>query len=149
MYFKLSNVIIDKNKLYDCFIKTLDELIKRLDFYFNFTDCLFLNYRLQSIKNELCITNVLGHLLFCNRSPNSNEVQCRLCSRLYVMDANDFVSLIKYHFSLIFSNNIIFSNEVGLLFVKSRRMRFSLDVLYLSEIHFQLVDSKQNCCMIF
>ena len=65
------------------------------------------------------------------------------------MDANDFVSSIKYHFSLIFSSNKMFSNEVELFFVKSRRTRFSLDVLYLSETYFQLVDSKQNRRMIY
>ena len=80
MYHEFSNVIINKNKLYDCFIKRFDELIERPDFYFNFTNCFFLDYCLQSLKNEFCITNVLGHLLFSNRFPNYNESQCRLCS---------------------------------------------------------------------
>ena len=44
MYPELSNVIIDKNQLYDYFIKRFDELIERLNFYFNLTNCLFLNY---------------------------------------------------------------------------------------------------------
>ena len=65
------------------------------------------------------------------------------------MDVNDFVSTIKYHFSLICSNNKIFSNKVELLLVKLRRIKFSFDVLYSAETHFQLVDSKQNRCMIF
>ena len=121
MYPELSNVIIDNNKLYDCFIKRFDELIERRNFYFNLTNCLFLNYCLQSLKYVFCIINVLGHLLFCNRSPNSNEGQCRLCSRLYVMDANDFVSSIKYHFCLIFSNNKIFNNEVELLLLNQEK----------------------------
>ena len=82
MYYEHSNVIIDKNELYDCFIKKSDELIERLDFYFNLTNCLFLNYRLQSWKNEFTFT-LLVHLLFCNRSPNSNEVQSRLCSQFF------------------------------------------------------------------
>ena len=56
--------------------------------------------------------------------------------------------MIKYHSSLIFTNNKIFSNEVE-LFVNLRRTTFSLDFLYSSETHFQLVDSKQKCCMIF
>ena len=58
MYRELSNTIIDKSKLYDCFIKRFDELIEKLDFNFNFSDLLFLNYCLQSLKNEFCITNV-------------------------------------------------------------------------------------------
>ena len=121
MYLELSNVIIDNNQLYDCFIKRFDELIERRNFYFNLTNCLFLNYCLQSLKYVFCIINVLGHLLFCNRSPNSNEGQCRLCSQLYVMDANDFVSSIKYHFCLIFSNNKIFNNEVELLLLNQEK----------------------------
>ena len=125
------------------------ESIERVDFRSNFTDFSFLNYRLQSLKNEFCITNFLYHLLFCNRSPNSNEGQYRLCSQLYVKDAHDFVSSIKHHFSPIFSNNKIFSNEIELLFVKSRNMRFNLDVMYSFDSHFQLVVSKQNCCMNF
>ena len=78
-----------------------------------------------------------------------NEGQCRLCSQLYVKDAHDFVSSIKYHFSPIFSNNKIFSKEIELLFVKSRNMRFNLDVLYSFDTHFQLVVSKHNYCMNF
>ena len=86
---------------------------------------------------------VLCHLLFCCRS-HSSEGQCRLCSCLFVENANDFVSSIKYHFSLIFSNNTIFNDEIELLFVQSRKTRFNLDVLYSSKPHFELVDSKQN-----
>ena len=130
-------------------MKRFDELIHKPTFYFDFNDTLFLNYRLKFLKNEFCITNVLCHLLFWQRPPNSNEGQWRLCSRVYAKDASDFVSSIKYHFSLIFSNNKIFSNEIELLFVKARRMRFNSKVLYSSETHFQLVNSKQNRCMYF
>ena len=62
--------------------------------------------------------------------------QCRLCSRLYVKNENDFVSSIKYHFTLIFTNNKILGKEVELLFVNSRRMRFSLDVPYCLKLVF-------------
>ena len=68
---------------------------------------------------------------------------------MFIENANDFVSSIKYHFSLIFSNNKIFSNEIELLFVQSRKTRFNLDVLDSPETHFKLVDSKQNRCMNF
>ena len=139
---ELSNTVIVK-------VKIFDELIERLNFYFKFNDKLFSNYRLQSLKNEFSITNVLSHLLFCCRSPNSNEGQCSSCSRLYVKDADDFISSIKYPFSLIFSNDKIFSNEIKLLFVKSRKMKFDLDILYSSETHFQLLDFKQNRCISF
>ena len=148
-YCEVTSTIIDKIRLYDCFTKRFKELIERVNFNFNFTDPLFLNYGLQFFKNELCVTNVLAHLLFCCRSPNSNESQCRFCSRLYVKNANNFVSSIKYHFPLIFTNDKNFNNEIVLLFAKSRRTRFNLDVLYSSNSHFQLVHSKQNCCMYF
>ena len=139
---ELSNTVIVK-------VKIFDELIERLNFYFKFNDKLFSNYRLQSLKYEFSITNVLSHLLFCCRSPNSNEGQWSSCSRLYAKDADDFISSIKYPFSLIFSNDKIFSNEIKLLFVKSRKMKFDLDTLYSFETHFQLLDSKQNRCMCF
>ena len=113
-YIKLSNSITDKNELYDCFMKNFDKFIKKLSFYFNFSDCFYLNYRLQSLKNEFCITNVLCHLLFCCRSPNSGS-QRRLCSHLFVENANDFVSSMKYHFSLIFFNNKVFRKEMNLV----------------------------------
>ena len=99
----------------------------------------------QSLKNEFCITNVLCHLLFCSRSPSSRS-QCRQCSPLFIEKADDFVSSIKYHFSLIFKNNV-FCKQIESLFVQSRKLRFNSDVLYLSESHFRLVNSKQNCCM--
>ena len=68
---------------------------------------------------------------------------------MHVKDAHDFVLSIKYHFSPIFSKNKIFSNEIELLFVKSRRTRFNLDVLYSFDTYFQLVVSKHNYCMNF
>ena len=128
-------------------MKRFHELTERLSFNFKFTDCLFLNYRIQSLKYEFCITYVLCHLLFCSRSPNSGS-QCRLCSQLFVENTNDFVQSIKYHFSLIFLKNKIFSDETE-LFVQSRKTRFNLDVLNLTERQFKLVNSKQNCCMSF
>ena len=96
-------------------MKRFSELIERLYFNFNFTNILFLNYSLQSLKRVLfCFTNVLSHLLFCNRSANFNG-QCRLCSQLYVKDANNFVSSIKFpFFFLIFTYNKNFDNEVEL-----------------------------------
>ena len=44
---ELSDTIIHKSKLYDCFIKRFDELIEILDFNFDFTDLLFLHYRFE------------------------------------------------------------------------------------------------------
>ena len=45
-----------------------NELIDKLTFNFSFIDCLYFKSRLENLKNEFCITNVLCHLLFCNRS---------------------------------------------------------------------------------
>ena len=82
-YREISNRITDENELYDCFMKRFDKLIKKRSCYFDSIDCLCLNYRLQSIKNEFCITNVLCHLLFCSGSPIS-ESQCRQIESLFV-----------------------------------------------------------------
>ena len=70
---KLSNSIIDKKELYDSFMKRFDEVIKKLSFYFDSIVCLYLIYRLQSLKNEFYINNVLCHLLFGSRSPSSES----------------------------------------------------------------------------
>ena len=43
-YWKPSNTVINKRKLCDCFLERFDGLIDRFDFYFNFTDVLFVNY---------------------------------------------------------------------------------------------------------
>ena len=131
-YRELSSLIIDKVELYEWFMKRLDKLIDRFSFSFIFVNCLFLRYQLEPLKNEFCITNVLSHLLFCNRSPNSIS-QCRLCSHLFAEDANDFISSIKYHFSLIFTDNKIFSKEIELLFVQSRRMGLNFNILFCLE----------------
>ena len=48
---------------------------------------------------------------------------------MFVENASDFVSLIKYHFSQIFFDNI-FGNGIEKLFIDSRKMKFNLDVLY-------------------
>lgn len=147
-YRELSSLIIDKVELYEWFMKRLDKLIDRFSFSFIFVNCLFLRYQLQPLKNEFCITNVLSHLLFCNRSPNSIS-QCRLCSHLFVENANDFISSIKHHFSLIFTDNKIFSKEIELLFIQSRRMGLNFNILFLSETPYKLVDPKHIRSMNF
>ena len=117
-YRTLSNSIIDKSELYEFFMKRHDELIERLSFSFSFIVCFFKN-RLQSLKNEFCISNVLCHLLFCSRSPNSKS-QYGICSRLFVENASDFVS-----------SNIIFPWFI-------RIMKFSLKnrvIIYSIEKH--------------
>ena len=39
--------------------------------------------------------------------------------------------------------------KLSYYFVKSRKMKFDLDILYSSETHFQLLDFKQNRCISF
>ena len=39
-----------------------------------------------------------------------------------------YFTLLKYRFSLIFSNHKIFSNDIKLLFVELRTMKFNLDM---------------------
>ena len=90
------------------------------------------------------------HLFFCNRSPNSNESNCRLCSRLLVNDASDFVPSIRYHFILIFPSNNVFNKDLESLFAKTNLKDFTLDLLlHQSETHYTLVDSYRNRFMYF
>ena len=65
-YRQLSNLIVNKIQLYDFFMERYNELVDRLTFSFIFIDCLCFKYRLETLKNEFCITNVLCHL-FCSR----------------------------------------------------------------------------------
>ena len=125
-YRNLSNLLVDKNKLYDCFKQRYNELIDRLTFSFSFIDCLYFKYRLAILKNEFCITNVLCHFLFCSRSAVSVG-QCRVCSRLFVKGADAFVSSIKYHFSHIVATNVFNSNKgIKNLFAKQRKSIFCI-----------------------
>ena len=110
---------------------------------------LHLGNRLESLKHQFCISNMLGHLFSCNRSPNSNEDNCRLCFQLFVNDGSDFVSSIRYHVTLIFSRNNVFNKDLELLFTKADLRHFSLDIMYHSEIHCTLVDSKQSSCIFW
>ena len=93
----------------------------------------------------------MAHLFFffCNRSPNSNEGNCRSCSRLFVNGTSDFVSSIKHHFTVIFPSNNIFNQDLELLFAKIDLRRFALNLLYQSGNHYALVDANQNRCMYF
>ena len=116
-YRQLSGTIIDKSKLYDCFMKRFNELIERLNFHVNFMNMLFLNYLLKSLENEVFFTNTLGHLLFWSRSLNSNERQCKLCSQLYVMDANEFVLSIC---------NIIFLGDLQIIKFSVMKLKYYL-----------------------
>ena len=80
---------------------------------------------------------------------NSNESNCRSCTRLFVDDASDFVSSIRFHFTSIFPSNNIFNKDLELFFTKANLRHFSLDVLFHSGNHYMLVDSKQNRCLYF
>ena len=110
---------------------------------------LYLRNRLESLRHQFCISNMLGYLFSCNRSPNSNEDNCRLCSQLFVNDGSGFVSSIRYHVTLIFSSDNVFNKDLELWFTKADLRHFSLDVLYHSEIHYTLVVSKKSSCMYF
>ena len=146
-YCQLSNSIDNKDQLYDFFLERSNKLIDKLTFNFTFIDFLYFKYRLENLKNELCITNVLYHLLSCNRSPVKSSC-CRLCSRLYVKNGDDFVSSSEYHFSLILVNKVN-NKEIESLFTPDRRMSFTFDVVYSSKTHFELVNSTHNRCMNF
>ena len=126
-----------------------DKLIVRLCGRFTFNTTLYLRYSLESLKCKFCISNVLTNLFFCNRSPNFNESNCRSCSRLFVNNANDFVSSIKYHFTHIFPSNNVFNKDLELLFAKANLSHFALDLLYQAGTHYALVDSNQNRCIYF
>ena len=58
------------------FMNNFDKLIIRLSCQFNFNTMSYLRYSLESLKCHFCISNVLAHLFFCNRSPNSYEGNC-------------------------------------------------------------------------
>ena len=114
-------------------------MMDRPSLSFSFINCLFFRYRLKSLKNEFSITNVLCHFLCYSRSHNSTSY-CKECSRLFVENADDFVSSIKYHFSLVFTIDKSFNKEIELLFVQSFCLCLKTVIL---------IDSKQNRCMNF
>ena len=102
--------------------------------------------RLESLKSQFCISNMLAHLFFCNRSPDNSD-KCKHCSRHYVHDATDFISSIKYHLTSIFPSK--FEKDLELLFANTEVRRLDLDILYHSRTHYTLLDSKQNRCIYF
>ena len=71
--------------------------IHKLTFSFRFIDCLYLKYILEALKNEFCVTNVLCHLSFCSTYRVSSS-QCRICSRLFVNDADNIFLLLNITF---------------------------------------------------
>ena len=143
----MSNSIVDKDKFYDFFMERYNKLIDKLVFNFSFIDCLYFKYRLENLKNEFFITNILCHLFFCSRLPVSSN-WCRLYLRLFVKNADDFASSVKYHFSYILVNKFS-SKEIESLFTQERKISFKLDQLYSSKTHFELVNSMHNRCMSF
>ena len=95
------------------------------------------------------LRNLVTTALFTDRNWISKSVYCRSYSRLFVNDASDFVSSIRYHFTFIFPSDNIFNKDLELLFTKANLIHFSLDVLHHPGNHYTLVDSKQNRCMYF
>ena len=132
----LAKTIIDTDKPDDCFMKNYDDLLIN-SVKFN----LMLNvvWRLECLKSQFCISNVLAHLLFCNRSPDNSD-KCKHCSRHYVDDATDFSSSIKYYLTSIFTNK--FEKDLKLLFGNAEVRRLNLVVLYWSEAYHALVELK-------
>ena len=80
---------VDMNKLYDCFIENFNWLFDRLKCKLgegSLLKNLLVFYRKRLLKSapQFCISNVLSHLLFFERSPNTPG-SCEQCSRpLYV-----------------------------------------------------------------
>ena len=63
----LARTVIDTIELNKCFMKYFDKLVIRLCGQFAFNTTLYLRYSLESLKHQFFISNVLAHLLFCNR----------------------------------------------------------------------------------
>ena len=150
----LATTVINTNKLNDCFIKYFDKLIIGLCGQFIFNTTLYLRYSLESLKRQFCISNVLAHLFFCNRPANSNDSNCKSCSRLFVNDASAFVSSIRYpllsYFQAMFLELSFQKKDLELLFTKSYFRLFSLDVLFHSGNHYTLADSKRiDVCILW
>ena len=108
----LARTVIDTNSLNHLFMKYFDKLIIRLCGQFTFNISLYLKYNLESLKRQFCISDVLAHFFLCNGSPNSNEGNYRSCSRLFLNDASNFVSSIRYRFTFIFPSNNIFNKDL-------------------------------------
>ena len=68
---------------------------------------------------------------------------------MFVNDASDFVSLIKYQFTVIFPSSNVFNQDLELLFAKTNSRHFAMDLLYQSGTQYTLVDSNQNRFMYF
>ena len=68
---------------------------------------------------------------------------------MFVNDASDFVSLIKYQFTVIFPSSNVFNQDLELLFAKTNSRHFALGLLYQSGTQYTLVDSNQNRFMYF
>ena len=76
-------MVIETDKLNECFMNHFDKLIIRLKCQFTFNAKLYLRYSLELLKRQFWISNVLAHLFFCNRSQISNEGTCGSCFRLF------------------------------------------------------------------
>ena len=72
-------MVIETDKLNECFMNHFDKLIIRLSCQFTFNAKVYLRYSLELLKRQFWISNVLAHLLFCNRSQISNEGTCESC----------------------------------------------------------------------
>ena len=160
-YCDLVKKIVDTKKLYDCFIENYNLLVDRLrwelgDGSLESKNLLeFYRIRLELLKSQFCISNVLLDLLFCERSPSAPD-NCKQCSRSYVYDDYDvytrrFVSYVSHHFTSILPSNNVFDKDLELLFAspEAQVRRIDLNLLYLSKDYYDLVVSKQNRCMYF
>ena len=110
---------------------------------------------MELLKSQFCISNVLLHLLFCERSPSAPG-NCKQCSQSYVYDDYDvyarrFVSYVRHHCTSVLPSNNVFDKDLEPLFARPEVevSIIDLNLLYLSKDYYDLVVSKQNRCMYF
>ena len=76
-------MVIETDKLSECFMNHFYKLIIRLSCQFTFNAKLYLRYSLELLKRQFWISNVLAHLFFCNSSQISNKGTCESCFRFF------------------------------------------------------------------
>ena len=129
-------------------MKYFDKQIIRLFVQLTFNTCYIQNV-VWNHRNVSFVFQMCQHICSFLIDLQIQMRDYRSCSRLFVSDASDFVSSIRYLFILIFSRNNAFDQDLEPLFSKVNLRYFRLDLLYHSGTHYTLADSNQNRCMYF
>ena len=143
-YGQFSHRICFIDRLYDGFITGYDMFHSRTHYYLNSYTRLYLNYRMQFIKNIFMPVGVLCHMFECPRSEYTIN-KCFSCSMLHCASQKRFFVSLRNAVGIGSIDS--FSDEIENFLRGCSISTFQLKLTYRSDDHYAAVNSSRKRCL--